>query len=234
MLRGMGTDGRAVAVILAAGAGRRLGADVPKAFLSIGDRPMLAVAAAAASASPAVRALVVAAPEGFEEAALGCVEGLPVACTVVTGGATRQASVQAALAALGDDAAIVVIHDAARPFAPPDLFTSVVHAVEEGADGAIPVLPVMDTVKRIRDSEVVGTVDREELGLAQTPQAFRVEALREAHAGALADGTAVTDDAMLLERAGRVVAVAGDPMNLKVTTMLDLARAEERMGGTRG
>jgi 2-C-methyl-D-erythritol 4-phosphate cytidylyltransferase len=224
----------AVAVLLAAGAGRRIGGDIPKAFLAIGERPMLAVAAAAASASSAIRALVVAAPEGFEEAASGCLEGLPLACTVVTGGATRQASVHAALGAIAEDVEVVVIHDAARPFAPPGLFTAVVDAVTDGADGAIPILPVTDTVKRIQGDAIVATIDRDELGLAQTPQAYRVDALRDAHTRAVLDGTTVTDDAMLLERDGRVVAVAGDPMNVKVTTMFDLARAEARMGGTVG
>jgi 2-C-methyl-D-erythritol 4-phosphate cytidylyltransferase/2-C-methyl-D-erythritol 2,4-cyclodiphosphate synthase len=224
----------AVAVLLAAGAGRRVGGDLPKAFLAIGERPMLAVAAAAASASSAIRALVVAAPEGFEGAASGCLEGLPLACTVVTGGATRQESVLAAIGALADDVEVVVIHDAARPFAPPDLFTAVVDAVVGGADGAIPILPVTDTVKKIQGDAIVATIDRDELGLAQTPQAYRVDALRDAHTRAVLDGTVVTDDAMLLERDGRVVAVAGDPMNVKVTTMFDLARADARMGGTVG
>jgi 2-C-methyl-D-erythritol 4-phosphate cytidylyltransferase len=225
------SDRTAVAVILAAGAGKRLGAEIPKAFLPIGARPMLAVAAATAAASPAVGAVVVTAPPGYEGDARGCLEGLAVPCTVVTGGVTRQASVRAALTAVTGDADVVVIHDAARPFAPPDLFSEVVEAVVAGADGAIPVLAVTDTVKRVDGGIVAGTVDRAALALAQTPQAFRVVALREAHDRAAADGTAVTDDAALLETSGTVVAVLGDPMNVKITTMLDLARAEARMGG---
>jgi 2-C-methyl-D-erythritol 4-phosphate cytidylyltransferase len=224
-------DVRAVAVILAAGAGRRVGAEIPKAFLPIGERPMLAVAAAAAAASPAVHAIVATSPPGYEDDARGCLEGLGVACTVVTGGATRQASVHAALAEMADDVEVVAVHDAARPFAPPDLFTAVIEAVADGADGAIPVLAVIDTVKRLDGGMVTATVDREELALAQTPQAFRVAALRKAHDEAAAEGIAVTDDAMLLEGSGTVVAVPGDPMNHKITTMLDLARAEARMGG---
>ena len=224
---------QAAAVILAAGAGRRLGAEVPKAFFPIGDRPMLAVAASAAAASPAIAAIVVAAPPGYEDTARACLEGLDVPSTVVEGGATRQASVRAALAAL-DGPAIVAVHDAARPFAPPDLFTEVVRAVADGADGAIPVLAVSDTVKRLDGLRVVDTVPREDLGLAQTPQAFRVAALRSAHAEATRAGYDVTDDAMLLEQVGAVVAVPGDPRNFKITTMLDLARAEERIGGVDG
>jgi 2-C-methyl-D-erythritol 4-phosphate cytidylyltransferase len=192
---------------------------------------MLAVAAAAAAASPSIAAIVVAAPSGFEDAAHGCVEGLPVPATVVVGGATRQASVRAALAVL-DGPLIVAVHDAARPFAPPDLFTEVVRAVAAGADGAIPVVALTDTVKRLDGLRVVDTVPRDDLGIAQTPQAFRVQALRLAHDEATHAGYDVTDDAMLLERVGSVVAVPGDPRNFKITSMLDLARAEARIGGS--
>jgi 2-C-methyl-D-erythritol 4-phosphate cytidylyltransferase len=199
--------------------------------LPVGDRPILLVAAATAAASPKIGALVVVAPPGYEDEARSSVEGLMLPTTVLTGGRTRQASVRAGLSALAPDADIVVIHDAARPFAPPDLFTEVIRAIEAGADGAIPVVPVTDTVKRIDGIRVVDTVDRTELANSQTPQAFRVPALREAHERATADGDAATDDAMLLERIATVVAVAGDPMNFKITTMLDLARAEARIGG---
>lgn len=221
-------------MVLAAGVGRRLGAEVPKAFLPLGDRPILSLAAAAAAASPAISSIVVTAPPGYEQDARACLEGLAIPSAVVTGGRTRQASVRAALGALGEDVAIVAIHDAARPFAPPDLFTTVVRAVADGADGAVPVLAVADTVKRVRQGRVVETLDREELGMAQTPQAFRVNVLRAAHERAAAAGREVTDDAMLLESDGTVDAVAGEPMNFKVTTMLDLVRARERMGAPGG
>lgn len=226
----MDRESQAAAIILAAGAGARLGAEQPKAFLSIGDRPMLAVAVGAAAASPAIAAIVVAAPAGFEQAAHACVEGLAVPATVVTGGPTRQASVRAALAVL-DGPEIVAVHDAARPFAPPDLFTDVVRAVAAGADGAIPVVAVADTVKRLDGIRVVDTVPRDDLGVAQTPQAFLVSALRKAHDEAVHAGLTVTDDAMLLERVGTVVAVPGDPGNFKITSLMDLARAESRIGG---
>jgi 2-C-methyl-D-erythritol 4-phosphate cytidylyltransferase len=103
--------------------------------------------------------------------------------------------------------------------------------VAAGADGAIPVTAVADTVKRLDGLRVVDTVSRDDLGLAQTPQAFRVAALRSAHDQAVHAGYEVTDDAMLLERMGSVVAVPGDPRNFKITSMLDLARAEARIGG---
>lgn len=224
-------DVRAAAILLAAGSGKRIGATRPKAFLPIGERPMLSVAAAAAAASPRIGALVVAAPPGYEDEARSSVEGLSLPTTVLTGGRTRQASVRAALSALAPDAEVVVVHDAARPFAPPDLFTEVIRAVEAGADGAIPVVPVTDTVKRLDGIRVVDTIDRTELANAQTPQAFRVRILRAAHERAATDGEDVTDDAALLERTATVVAVAGDPMNFKITTLLDLARAESRIGG---
>jgi 2-C-methyl-D-erythritol 4-phosphate cytidylyltransferase len=232
MLARMSPRPAAAAIVLAAGAGRRLGADEPKAFLSIGGRPILAVAAAAAAASGAVDELIVTVPEGFEDRARSCVEGLGIPCTVVPGGDSRQASLRAALGALRDGIELVAVHDAARPFAPPALFASVLEAIGDETDGAIPVLPIADTVKRVEDGVVVATVPREELALAQTPQAFRLAALRAAHDRAASAGLEVTDDAQALEAAGCLVrAIPGDPMNVKITTMLDLARAEVRMGG---
>lgn len=232
MLARMSPRPAATAIVLAAGAGRRLGADEPKAFLSIGGRPILAVAAAAAAASGAVVELIVTVPDGFEDRARSCVDGLWIPCTVVPGGDSRQASLRAALGALRDGIEFVAVHDAARPFAPPALFASVLEAIDDETDGAIPVLPIADTVKRVEDGVVVATVPREELALAQTPQAFRLTALRAAHDRAAAAGLEVTDDAQALEAAGCLVrAIPGDPMNVKITTMLDLARAEARMGG---
>ena len=229
------TEGRAVVILLAAGAGRRVGADEPKAFLAIGGRPMLAVAAGAAAASPLVGAIVVTAPAGWEDRARGCVEGCGVPAEVVTGGASRQESVRAALAALPPDTRVVAVHDAARPFAPPDLFTSVIGGVNDETPGVVPVAAVSDTVKQIDAGWVVGTLDRERLGLAQTPQAFDVRVLRAAHEEAAAAGLALTDDAAALEHAGAAVAaVAGDPHNVKITTLLDLANADARMGGADG
>jgi 2-C-methyl-D-erythritol 4-phosphate cytidylyltransferase len=224
--------GPTVAIVLAAGAGRRVGADEPKAFLPIAGRPILSVAAAAAAASPAIDAIVVTAPEGWEDRARACVEACTVPTTVVTGGASRQASVLAALDAVPADAAVVAIHDAARPFAPPDLFTAVVDAVTDATPGVVPLVPVNDTVKEVVDGRVVGTIDRDRLALAQTPQAFDIGVLRAAHRHAEAAGLVVTDDAAALEHDGLpIAAVPGDPGNLKITTLLDLANADARMGG---
>jgi 2-C-methyl-D-erythritol 4-phosphate cytidylyltransferase len=225
-------DGKAVAIVLAAGAGRRVGAEEPKAFLSIGGRPMLAVAVGAAAASPLVGAVIVAAPSGWEERAERSLDGCGVPVLVVTGGETRQASVRAALDAVSPGTSVVAIHDAARPFAPPDLFTAVIAAVSERTPGAVPVSPVADTVKQVTEGLVVGTLDRERLALAQTPQAFDVTALRAAHRRAAEAGLALTDDSAALEHDGvAVAAVPGDPNNVKITTLFDLANADARMGG---
>jgi 2-C-methyl-D-erythritol 4-phosphate cytidylyltransferase len=195
---------------------------------------MLTVAATAAAASESVRSLIVVAPAGWEEYAQGCVEFCGRPAVVVTGGDSRQASVRAALAVI-EDAPVVAVHDAARPFAAPDLFTAVIGAIDEVTVGVIPVVPVTDTVKRVLEGVVVGTVDREELSLAQTPQAFATEALRAAHDRAVEAGLTLTDDAAVLELAGHQVrAVPGDPMNTKITTLFDLAQAEARMGGGDG
>jgi 2-C-methyl-D-erythritol 4-phosphate cytidylyltransferase / 2-C-methyl-D-erythritol 2,4-cyclodiphosphate synthase len=215
----------AIVILLAAGAGRRLGGPEPKVLLPIGGLPVLAVAAAAAAAS-GVGGLVVTFPPGWEGRARACAVGLGVDVQFVEGGETRQASVRAALGA---------VHDAARPFASPDLFRRVLRAVERGPDGAVPVLPVADTVLRVRGEVVEGVESREELALGQTPQAFRTAALREAHAKAEAVGASFTDDASMLRWAGyEVLVVPGDPDNVKITTLADLAQADRRMGAAGG
>ena len=219
----------AVAVVLAAGRGARLGLREPKGFVEVASRPMVARAVEAAAGCPAIGSIVVTVPAGSEERARAAtVSAKPV--VVVAGGVSRHSSVGAALAAIPKDVPIVVCHDAARPFASSHLFLAVVEALEAGdADGAIPVVPVRDTVKRVRNGLVVGTEEpRAELALAQTPQAFRADALRDAHARAAREGLEFTDDAAALEWAGyRVKAVAGERGNFKVTTVEDLARAAE-------
>ncbi len=215
----------AVAVILAAGAGARLGRDAPKAFLELAGRPMLAMAAEAAAACPSVVSLVVAVPAGLEARARSAVGG-PKPVTVISGGPSRHASVRAALPAVPDGVTAVVCHDAARPFASTELFTLVVASLE-GFDGAIPVTPVPDTIKRVRGGVVARTEGRTELAIAQTPQAFVSARLREAHARAADADLEFTDDSAVMEWAGfRVRAVPGEPGNFKVTTIDDYVRAE--------
>ncbi len=143
---------------------------------------------------------------------------------VVAGGATRSASVRAGLAQVPEGVQVVVVHDAARPMAHPGLFAAVLQALVDGADGAVAAVPVADTLKRVGpDGAVVQTVDRGGLWAVQTPQGFRLEVLRAAHAGE----PEATDDAGLVEAAGgRVVVVPGDRRNLKVTDPADLALLE--------
>ena len=219
---------RAVAVIVAAGSGSRLAADAPKALLEIGESSIVAIGVGAALMSPAISGIVVAAPAGSEDQVRSLLSAMEGSIVVVTGGGTRQASVAAALDAVPGGSGIVVVHDAARPFASPELFTAVVTAVAEGADAAVPVVAPVDTVKRVRDGLIVRTEPRDELGLAQTPQAVRLGVLRDAMAKAGESGLDFTDDAGLLEWAGvAVAAVAGELGNFKITTSRDLARADE-------
>jgi 2-C-methyl-D-erythritol 4-phosphate cytidylyltransferase len=222
----------AVAIVLAAGTGQRLGASIPKAFLPLGDETILTLAAMAAAACPEVESLVIAVPPGWERRAEALVPSSK-RCAVVTGGPTRPDSVLLALRSVPGDADAVLCHDAARPFASPALFSAALAALRD-ADGVVPVVPVSDTVKRISEGMVVGTESRRHLALAQTPQAFRLEPLRLAHATAGGQEDA-TDDAALLERARyRVRAIPGEPLNFKITTAEDLALAGAVLAGLRG
>jgi 2-C-methyl-D-erythritol 4-phosphate cytidylyltransferase len=143
----------------------------------------------------------------------------PSVDAVVAGGATRSASVRSGLGAVPDDADVIVVHDGARPVPMPDVWERVLQAVADGADAAIPTVPVTDTLW----SAATGPVDRDGVVAVQTPQAFRRAALWTAHAG----GGEATDDASLVRAAGgRVVLVDGDPANIKVTTPIDLSLAE--------
>lgn len=213
------------AILAAAGSGERLGADRPKAFARLGDRPLLAESLERLEASPWVDSIVIAAPPGWEEPAillaeeLGC--GKVSAC--VTGGATRADSVRLALSAVADEAAVVLVHDAARPLLQDDVIERVLAPLGEGWDGAVPGLPVADTVKRVRGDEVVETLDRAELRAVQTPQAFVAPVLRDAFAVPAAQQP--SDCASLVEaQGGRVKVVPGDPQLVKVTDAADLER----------
>lgn len=213
------------------GSGRRFGG--PKQFLQLAGRPVISWSVLAARSVSDGVVLVV--PDGSAGAALegGPPAGDPGAAPdrIVPGGVSRAASVRCGLAAVPDDASVIVVHDAVRPLASPALFTAVVEAVRSGrAEGAIPVLPVADTLKRVSDGLVTRTEDREGLVSVQTPQAFAAGTLRAAHR---AIGEA-TDDAGLLERLGAAVCtVAGDPCNLKLTWPEDVALAEAIVGSPR-
>jgi 2-C-methyl-D-erythritol 4-phosphate cytidylyltransferase len=210
------------AVLAAAGRGERLGADRPKAFAKLRDRPLLAESLERLEASAWVDAIVIVAPPGWEEPSILVAEELGCSKVVscVAGGETRAESVRAGVAEVGHDAAVLLVHDAARPVLPEEVLERVLTALNGGWDGAVPVLPLVDTVKRVRDSQVVETLLRGELVAAQTPQAFVAPVLREALGGNL---VGATDCAALVEaRGGRVTTVPGDPRLLKVTNAADL------------
>lgn len=222
-------------IVTAAGSGARLGAAVPKALVTVGERTLLehAVARALSVADE----LVVTAPESHLEHVRTLVNPLveqseqrdvETILSVVRGGASRQDSVNAGLAALGD-VDLVLVHDAARAFAPAALFRDVVAALRGGYGAVIPALPVVDTIKRAdADRRVTGTVDRSELWAVQTPQGFRRDLLRRAHAEGA--GTEATDDAALVEALGEPVQlIPGHEDAFKVTTPRDLALAEALM-----
>src|SRR3954469_1126368 len=213
------------AIVAAAGRGDRLGADRPKAFVGLGGRVLLAESIERLDARPQVDAIIVAAPEGWEEPAILLAEELAAdkVVSVVAGGATRSSSVAAALAEVGDDAEAVLVHDAARPLVTDALVERLLAALAAGWDGAVPVLAGADTVKRVEEGRVVETLDRGALAVVQTPQAFRADALRAAYAA----GGEATDCAALVEaQGGRVTVVDGDPRMIKITTPADLELVE--------
>ena len=216
-------------VVVAAGAGTRLGADVPKAFVKLGGTSILerSLEPILALAEPAQ--VVVVVPDAELSAAQDLVRlcaGVAVEyVSVVAGGQTRQESVAAGLGALWPDVGVVLVHDAARPFAPTALFEAVIERVRATGEGVIPGLPVADTLKRMADGVAGETVDRSVLSAIQTPQGFPRVELTEAYAAAKDDHT---DDAALFAAAGHVVHILlGDPRAFKITTTWDLRRAEQ-------
>jgi 2-C-methyl-D-erythritol 4-phosphate cytidylyltransferase len=210
------------AVLAAAGRGERLGGDRPKAFAKLRDRPLLAESLERLELSGWIDAIVIVAPPGWEEPSILLAEELGAAKvhSCVGGGETRAESVRAGVAEVDDDAAVIVVHDAARPVLPEEVLERVLRALNEGWEAAVPALPLADTIKRVRAGQVVETLPRDELVAAQTPQAFLAPVLREALSGDLGDAT---DCASLVEaRGGRVTTVPGDPRLVKVTGASDL------------
>jgi 2-C-methyl-D-erythritol 4-phosphate cytidylyltransferase len=220
---GSGEAGATWALLLAAGAGERLGIDRPKAFAELRGRPLLAESLDRLDRCPWVDAIVLAAPPGWEEPSILLAEELAATkvFSCVTGGATRAESARAALADVPEDALVVLVHDAARPLLDDEVVERVLGPLADGVDGAVPALPVPDTLKRVERGLVAETVEREHLVAVQTPQAFLAPSLRRALAG---DLVGATDCASLVERSGgRIAVVEGDPRLLKVTTPADLA-----------
>ena len=205
-------------MVVAAGGGSRFGR--AKQFEELGGQPLLQCSVDAGRSVACGVVLVLPATDAARGEGLG-------ADRVVAGGDVRAASVRAGLAAVPDGAEVVLVHDAARPLAPPAVFEAVVAAVAAGADGAVPALPVADTVKEVEGNLVVRTLERGRLVAVQTPQGFRADMLRRAHA---AGGDAPDDAALVEAMGGRVVTVPGDHRAMKITHAHDLVLATALLG----
>lgn len=217
-------------VVPAAGKGTRLGSSLPKALIPILNKPLIVWTVNALEQTPIVDAIVVVAPDDaineFEN--LREENGWQKVTAIVVGGTDRQQSVWHGLQAMPNETEWVIVHDAARPLVKPSLIVAVWEAAQEIGTAAIAALPCTDTVKRTLDGVLIAeTLDREQLWLAQTPQAFAAGLLKEAHEQAIKDGCIATDDAMLVERLGVPVRlVISDPTNIKITHPTDLLIAE--------
>ncbi len=224
-----------VALVPAAGSGERLGATVPKAFVTVAGQPLL-LHAVERLLDGGVDRVVVAVPA---DQVLGARRTVGDRATVVVGGADRTASVARALGAVTgsvEQSDIVLVHDAARAFAPAELVAAVISACRAGAPAVVPVLPVADTIRSVRsDGSLGGPVDRDGLRIVQTPQGFSAGVLRQAHRAAAETGLSATDDAGLVEALGvQVTSVPGDRAAFKITTPADLADAERLMESSSG
>lgn len=225
----MSEDPSHVGVILvAAGAGERLGRGMPKALVQCAGRTLLEHALDGVIASEVAGHIRVVVPPG--DTALRSIVNSKhshgIVISAVDGGASRPESVRAGIAALPGRIEIVLVHDAARALTPPAVFHNVVRAVAQGAAAVVPGIAVTDTIKIVEGNLVTATPDRASLRAIQTPQGFDAATLRAAHAESHED-TAVTDDAMMVESLGKSVSVVqGDPLAFKVTTPTDLLLAE--------
>jgi len=226
----MAKGGKVVAVVPAGGAGKRMGSDTPKQFLMLGGVPMLLHSLRALERAPDVAEVVLVVPKPEQGRVLTEVVeryGLKKVLKVVPGGATRQESVHHGLSEVGEDAEIVVVHDAVRAFVTEDLIERSIEAAR-GHGGAVVAVLMKDTPKQVGpDGLVQKTLNRAELWLAQTPQTFRRALIMEAYRKAEVDHVHGTDDAALVERLGhRVAVVEGSWENIKITTPEDLILAE--------
>jgi 2-C-methyl-D-erythritol 4-phosphate cytidylyltransferase len=216
------------AIIVAAGSGTRLGHTMPKAFVSINGLSLLCRVLRTVAMVQAFAEVVVAVPAGAESSARTEVAraGLQIPVKITEGGAERQESVRLALMLTSTEADLIVVHDAARPFAPPTLFSACISAASQNG-AAIAAIPVADTLKQVSQGGIVTTLQRTGLWQAQTPQVFGRELLKRAHMLAEHEKIAVTDDSHLCERLGtQVRVIPGSALNLKITTPDDLRLAE--------
>lgn len=225
---------RVAVIVVAAGSGERLGADVPKAFVGLDDRTILRHSLDGVLDAAPAQVVIVAPADRVGEAladgrdAAASRPGRSDLIEVVAGGATRQQSVAAGLSALWGDVELVLVHDAARALTPASVFDRVLTALDEGADAVVPTLPVFDTLKRVDGGQVTEAVDRAPLAAAQTPQGFQRAVLERAFARAAGE---FTDDAALVQADGATVhTVAGDERAFKITTPGDLHRARALVG----
>ena len=224
---------RTTAIVVAAGRGTRMQSPTAKAFVPLGGIPMLVYSLRTLSSVPSVEAIVLVVPQGQRRSGASVLRDagpwrIPV--VIIPGGPERQDSVAAGLARVSPTTEFVIVHDAARPFVTPDCVQRCLAAA--AADGAaVAALPVRDTVKVVDAAgRIERTLDRRRVWLAQTPQVFRAQLLRQAYASARHDAFAGTDDAALVERLGVPVrAVEGDPDNRKLTTPEDLRWAERHL-----
>jgi 2-C-methyl-D-erythritol 4-phosphate cytidylyltransferase len=214
--------GRVAAIIPAAGSGVRLGADVPKAFLELAGISLLTRSALAMSS--VVDVVIVAAPADALDAASNQLNEVDAEVHVVAGGEHRQESVANALRVVPEDVSIVLVHDAARPLVPIEVTQNIVLAIRNGAKAVIPVLPLVDTIKRVNNQNIaIETVDRNQLRRVQTPQGFDRATLDLAYRN---PEVVATDDAGLMDALGiEVLTVLGDERSLKITTMSDVSQA---------
>lgn len=218
---------KVVAIIVAAGGGKRMGGDLPKQFLPLAGRPLLDRSLSAFTGSPRIDGIVLALPPSLSNEVKESYQQVAKVIAVVDGGAERQDSVRNALMVVPEEAEIILVHDAVRPFVSQDLLDRCVElAQEHGA--VVPVVPVRDTVKQWNRAEkTLSTRDRSELMLAQTPQGFRAGILRDAYGRAGEEGRKGTDDASLVEGAGYpVIPLPGEEANVKITIPEDLRIAE--------
>jgi 2-C-methyl-D-erythritol 4-phosphate cytidylyltransferase/2-C-methyl-D-erythritol 2,4-cyclodiphosphate synthase len=213
-------------VLVAAGRGDRLGAGIPKALVQFSGRTILEHALERALKADSLKQVVIAAPASHL-AEVQALVAFDSRVSVVAGGETRQQSIANALAQVSD-CELVLVHDAARALTPTSVFDRVAEHVRATGRGTIPVLEVVDTIKRIDGDRVLETVDRNKLRRAQTPQGFRTSSLKAAYASAEAD---YTDDAALVQAAGGVIDfVHGDAQGFKITTPDDLHEVDVRTG----
>lgn len=225
-------DPHTAAVILAGGGGERFGYTGGKQLLELQGKPILTWSAEAFDGVADVGLIVVVVPEGrMEEYCRKAIDGFPFATPVVmvSSGDIRQESSFAGINRVPENFEFIAIHDAARPLVTPELISHAISAVRGNldADGAVVGYPAIDTLKIVSGNSIIGTPDRSAFWVAQTPQVFRSEVIRDAHATALAEGFVGTDDSALVERInGKVVLVQGPRNNIKITVPEDRIAAE--------